>query len=197
MAYSAFLSLFHPEYQVLCTCVYQSLPGLCAMFPSAALNPDVYNTQHSRGYIHAVILAALSEHPLCHFIFCGSAHRACTCHLAKDSQCCDDSAELPTSSNSQPEISLSLCCTHSREAFSNSSGREEGKERKSSWEIHGVVEATNKSSEPNNNQVLEDYSCKLKFSNGNGSYLFYLCSHELQRTKLHLTEFCAASTKLK
>lgn len=94
MACSAFLSLFHTEHHVLCTCVYQSLPGLYTTFPSAAMNPDLYNTQHGKAHTHAVVLSAPSEHPLCHFIFCGSAHWACTCHLAKDCQCCDDSAEL-------------------------------------------------------------------------------------------------------
>lgn len=144
MAYSAFLSLFHSQYQVLCTCLYWSLPGLCATFPSAAMNPDLYNTQHCKIYIpmlwfheHSQSTPCANSSSVVQLTMPAPAIRPRAASIAMTVQSCQ------TSSNSQPEVSLRLCFTHSRKHLQTH--QEEGKESKLSWEIHGVVGTTNKS----------------------------------------------------
>lgn len=51
--------------------------------------------------------------------------------------------------------SLPQTVAHTVESVFKLIREKKGKKRKSSWEIHGVVGATNSSSVPNNNQVLK------------------------------------------
>lgn len=188
MAYSAFLSLFHPQYQVLCTCLRWSLQVSVLSFPQLQWiqictilskdKPMLWPYRHSQSIPCAISPSGLQLTVPAPAIWPRTA-----------------SAEL---ANILKLTTWSLPETVVHTVGSISKLIREKKEKKESNPAR-FMELLGPPTNLQNQTTTKCWSLKVQIKgfNGNSSYLFHLCAHELQWTKLHLTEFCAISPKLR